>query len=72
MNLYADVDVALVELLLVTCFEKENPPGNNNLFPSVRLLQSFLLPLVLQKSAKISLVLGNERGEGHTVRSWPP
>jgi hypothetical protein len=34
---YADAGIALTELL-VTCFEKENPPGSKKLLPSVRLL----------------------------------
>jgi hypothetical protein len=38
MNSYADAGIAHAELLLVTCFEKENPPGNKNLLPSVCLL----------------------------------
>ncbi len=38
MNSYADADIAHAELLLVTCFEKENPLGNRDLLLSVRLL----------------------------------
>jgi hypothetical protein len=38
MNSYADAGIAHAELLLVAYFEKENPPGNKNLLPSVRLL----------------------------------
>ncbi len=32
MNSYTDTGVAHAERLLVTCFEKENPQGNKNLF----------------------------------------
>ncbi len=38
MDFYADAGIAHAELLLVTCFEKEDPLVNKNLFPSVRLL----------------------------------
>jgi hypothetical protein len=38
INSYADAGIAHAELLLVTCFEKENPLGNKNLIPSVQLL----------------------------------
>jgi hypothetical protein len=38
MNSYTDTGIAHAELLLVTSFEKENPPGNKNLLPSVHLL----------------------------------
>jgi hypothetical protein len=38
MKTYADVGIAHAELLLDTCFEKENPLENKNLLPSVHLL----------------------------------
>jgi hypothetical protein len=38
MNTYTDAGIAHAELLLVTCFEKENPLGNKNHLPSVHLL----------------------------------
>ncbi len=38
LNSYTDTGIAHVELLLGTCFEKEYPPGNKNLLPSVHLL----------------------------------
>jgi hypothetical protein len=38
MNSYINMSIALAELLLVTCFEKENPLGNKNLLPAVYLL----------------------------------
>jgi hypothetical protein len=38
MNSYADAGLAHAELLLVTCFEEENLPGNKNLLPSVHFL----------------------------------
>jgi hypothetical protein len=38
VNIYTDVGVAHAELLLVTCFEKENPLGNKNLLPAIHLL----------------------------------
>jgi hypothetical protein len=37
MNSYANAGIAHAELLLVTCFEKENRLGNKNLLPSVGL-----------------------------------
>ncbi len=38
MYSYNNVVVAHAELLLVTCLEKDNPPGNKNLLPLVRPL----------------------------------
>jgi hypothetical protein len=38
MNSYIDAGIAHTELLLGTCFEKENPPGNKNLLPFVHPL----------------------------------
>jgi hypothetical protein len=58
MHSYADVGVAHVDLLLVTCWEKKYPLGDNNLLPRVRPLYNSLLPPGPQVSLYMFLSVG--------------
>jgi hypothetical protein len=69
MNSYTNTGVAHAELLLVTCFEKENPPGNKNLFLQCVFC---VVPCSLQYLITMpKSVLRQGEGEGRAIERVP-